>query len=303
MKKLIKIIILVVLVMVSGCAIQKKEENAKVIDTSMFLYKVSNQEGEYSYLFGTCHPGRYPIKSLDKVTEKALDESDLIYLECNMKPSPKETEEITKYNMYNSIRDLGLEDKYENLMKQYKSLKEKPGYALYNVFVINSLINSDPEVLNKANISKFSAIDKYIYEYAQKKKNFKEVEGIEFQMKLITELSGDYSETILDNLANKEMVIKNAKEDLDAYYSGNTQYYEDEQNLLLNQLEQLNDSDKEKYWNILAYNRNIHMKDTLADSIHNNKHDFIGVGCKHLYGKKGIIQLLKDDGYLVECMK
>ena len=40
-----------------------------------------------------------------------------------------------------------------------------------------------------------------------------------------------------------EMVIKSAKEDLDAYYSGNTQYYEDEQNLLLNQLEQLNDSD------------------------------------------------------------
>ena len=142
--------------------------------------------------------------------------------------------------------------------------------------------------------------------YQKTKKNFKEVEGIEFQMKLITELSGDYSETILDNLANKEMVIKSAKEDLDAYYSGNTQYYEDEQNLLLNQLEQLNDSDKEKYekyWNILAYSRNIHMKDTLADSIHNNKHDFIGVGCKHLYGKKGIIQLLKDDGYLVECMK
>ena len=306
MKKLIKIIILVVLVMVSGCAIQKKEENAKFIDTSMFLYKVSNQEGEYSYLFGTCHPGRYPIKSLDKVTEKALDESDLIYLECNMKPSPKETEEITKYNMYNSIRDLGLEDKYENLMKQYKSLKGKPGYALYNVFVINSLINSDPEVLNKANISKFSAIDNYIYEYAQKKKNFKEVEGIEFQMKLLTELSGDYSETILDNLANKEMVIKSAKEDLDAYYSGNTQYYEYEQNLLLNQLEQLNDSDKEKYekyWDILAYNRNIHMKDTLINSINNGKHDFMGIGCKHIYGKEGIIQLLKDDGYLVECMK
>lgn len=240
---------------------------------------------------------------MDKVTEKALDESDSIYLECDMKPSSKETEEITKYNTYNSIRDLGLEDKYENLMKQYKSFKRKPGYALYNVFVINSLINSDPEVLNKANISKFSAIDNYIYKYAQKKKNFKEVEGIEFQMKLITELSGDYSETILDSLANKEMVIKSAKEDLDAYYSGNTQYYEDEQNLLLNQLEQLNDSDQEKYWNILAYNRNIHMKDTLADSIYNNKHDFIGVGCKHLYGKKGIIQLLKDDGYLVECMK
>lgn len=306
MKKLVKLIMVLVLVMVSGCTTQKKEENARVIDTSIFLYKVSNQKGEYSYLFRTCHPGRYPIKSLDKVTEKALDESDSIYLECDMNPSPQKTEEITKYNTYNSIRDLGLEDKYENLMKQYKSLKGKPGYALYNVFVINSLINSDPEVLNKANISKFSAIDNYIYEYAQKKKNFKEVEGIEFQMKLLTELSGDYSETILDNLANKKMVISSAKKDLDAYYSGNTQYYEDEQNLLLEQLEQLNDKDKEKYekyWNVLAYNRNIHMKDTLVNSINNGKHDFIGVGCKHLYGKKGIIQLLKDDGYLVECMK
>ena len=70
MKKLVKLIIVFVLVMVSGCTTQNKEENARVIDTSMFLYKVSNQKGEYSYLFGTCHPGRYPIKSLDKVTEK-----------------------------------------------------------------------------------------------------------------------------------------------------------------------------------------------------------------------------------------
>lgn len=304
MKKLVKLIMVFVLVMVSGCSTQKKEENARVIDTSMFLYKVSNQKGEYSYLFGTCHPGRYPIKSLDKTTEKVLDESDSIYLECSL--DQKEMQKYSKYLSYNSIRQLGLEDLYEDVMKQYKSLEGKSGYVTYNAFAISSIVNSDPEVLKKVNISMYNAIDNYIYNYAQKKKNFKEVEGIEFQMKLLTELSGDYSETILDNLANKEMVIKNAKEDLDAYYSGNTQYYEDEQNLLLNQLEQLNDSDKEKYekyWNILAYNRNIHMKDTLADSIHNNKHDFIGVGCKHLYGKKGIIQLLKDDGYLVECMK
>ena len=178
MKKSVKLVMIIVLLMAGGCATQKKEENTRIIDTSMFLYKVSDQKGGYSYLFGTFHPGRYPIKSLDKVTEKALDESDSIYLECDMKPSPKETEEITKYNTYNSIRDLGLEDKYENLMKQYKSLKGKPGYALYNVFVISSLVISDPEVLNKANISKFSAIDKYIYEYAQKKKNFKEVQEV-----------------------------------------------------------------------------------------------------------------------------
>lgn len=304
MKKLIKIIILVVLVMVSGCAIQKKEENAKVIDTSMFLYKVSNQEGEYSYLFGTCHPGRYPIKSLDKVTEKALDESDSIYLECSL--DQKELQKYSKYLSYYSIRQLGLEDLYEDVMKQYKSLEGKSDYVTYNAFAISSIAGSDLEVLNKVNISKYNAIDNYIYDYAQKKKNFKEVEGVEFQMKLFAKLSKSHSQEILTELKNKKEFINGSKKIIDAYYSGNTQYYEDEQNLLLNQLEQLNDSDKEKYekyWNILAYNRNIHMKDTLADSIHNNKHDFIGVGVRHLYGRKGIIQLLRDDGYLVECMK
>ena len=296
MKKLIKIIILVVLVMVSGCAIQKKEENAKVIDTSMFLYKVSNQEGEYSYLFGTCHPGRYPIKSLDKVTEKALDESDSIYLECSL--DQKELQKYSKYLSYYSIRQLGLEDLYEDVMKQYKSLEGKSDYVTYNAFAISSIAGSDLEVLNKVNISKYNAIDNYIYDYAQKKKNFKEVEGVEFQMKLFAKLSKSHSQEILTELKNKKEFINGSKKIIDAYYSGNTQYYEDEQNLILDYFEHMQDTEKVRnYLNVL------HMKDTLINSINNGKHDFIGVGCKHLYGKKGIIQLLRDDGYLVECMK
>ena len=304
MKKLVKLIMVFVLVMVSGCSTQKKEENARVIDTSMFLYKVSNQKGEYSYLFGTCHPGRYPIKSLDKTTEKVLDESDSIYLECSL--DQKETQKYSKYLSYNSIRQLGLEDLYEDVMKQYKSLEGKSGYVTYNAFAISSIVNSDPEVLKKVNISMYNAIDNYIYNYAQKKKNFKEVESVEFQMKLFADLSKNYSQEMLLELKNKKEFIEGSKKIIDAYYSGNTNYFDNEQNLILDQLDQMNDNEKEKienYLNTLSYNRNVHMKDTLVNSIHNNKHDFIGVGCRHLYGRKGIIQLLKDDGYLVECMK
>lgn len=268
----------------------------------MFLYKVSNQEGEYSYLFGTCHPGRYPIKSLDKVTEKALDESDSIYLECSL--DQKELQKYSKYLSYYSIRQLGLEDLYEDVMKQYKSLEEKSDYVTYNAFAISSIAGSDLEVLNKVNISKYNAIDNYIYDYAQKKKNFKEVEGVEFQMKLFAKLSKSYSQEILTELKNKKEFINGSKKIIDAYYSGNTQYYEDEQNLILDYFEHMQDTEKVRnYLNVLYYNRNIHMKDTLINSINNGKHDFIGVGVRHLYGRKGIIQLLRDDGYLVECMK
>lgn len=302
MKKSVKLVMIIVLLMAGGCTTQKKEENTRIIDTSMFLYKVSNQEGKYSYLFGTCHPGRYPIKSLDKVTEKALDESDSIYLECSL--DQKELQKYSKYLSYYSIRQLGLEDLYEDVMKQYKSLEGKSDYVTYNAFAISSIAGSDLEVLNKVNISKYNAIDNYIYDYAQKKKNFKEVEGVEFQMKLFAKLSKSYSQEILTELKNKKEFINGSKKIIDAYYSGNTQYYEDEQNLILDYFEHMQDTEKVRnYLNVLYYNRNIHMKDTLINSINNGKHDFIGVGVRHLYGRKGIIQLLRDDGYLVECMK
>ena len=125
-------------------------------------------------------------------------------------------------------------------------------------------------------------------------------------MKLFADLSKNYSQEMLLELKNKKEFIEGSKKIIDAYYSGNTNYFDNEQNLILDQLDQMNDNEKEKienYLNTLSYNRNVHMKDTLVNSIHNNKHDFIGVGCRHLYGRKGIIQLLKDDGYLVECMK
>ena len=84
---------------------KRKKKNARVIDTSMFLYKVSNQEGKYSYLFGTCHPGRYPIKSLDKNNRESIRWKwfDLfgMWYETIAK---KKTEEITKiqYVQFNS---------------------------------------------------------------------------------------------------------------------------------------------------------------------------------------------------------
>lgn len=209
MKKIVKLVMIVILVIVSGCTTQKKEENARVIDTSMFLYKVSNQEGNYSYLFGTCHPGRYPIKGLDRITEKILDESDSIYLECSL--DQKEMQKYSKYLSYNSIRQLGLEDLYEDVMKQYKSLKGKSGYVTYNACAISSIVNSDPEVLNKANISVYNAIDNYIYDYDKNKNNFKEVESVEFQMKLFADLSKNYSQEILTELKNKKEFINGTK--------------------------------------------------------------------------------------------
>ena len=47
--KLLKILLIINFIIISGCS----PSQGKVIDTSMFLYKVSNQQGNYVYLLGT----------------------------------------------------------------------------------------------------------------------------------------------------------------------------------------------------------------------------------------------------------
>lgn len=302
--KLLKILLVLSMMTMSGCSARKVKEEGKVIDTSMFLYKVSDHEGNYSYLFGTCHPGRDEIKSLDEITEKVLQESDSIYLECTL--DTQETQKYTKYLSYNSIMDLGLEDMYYDIMDKYSTLKGKSNYVVYNVMAISSIVLSDKEIMAETKLNAFNAVDYYIFNYASDRGNFKEVEGLEKQYKMFAELSKGYSQEILEGLKDKGAQIEATNAILDAYFTGDVDFFEKEQNQTLAAIDQLDGEEKEKavkYQNMLVYDRNVFMKETLENCIKNKEHNFIGVGCRHLYGQKGIIQLLKNDGYIVESMK
>jgi len=59
--------------------------------------------------------------------------------------------------------------------------------------------------------------------------------------------------------------------------------------------EQMNDEDL----NILCYQRNLNWMGKLSKLIP-EKSCFIAVGCMHLVGEKGLILLLKNEGYTVE---
>ena len=297
--KSLKILFVLSVITLLGCSSNEMKDEGKVIDTSMFLYKVSDSDGNYSYLFGTCHPGRDQIKSLDKTTEKALKESDDIYLECTL--DSQKAQKYAHYLTQNSINELGLEDLYYEIMDNYSTLKSS--YVTYNAIAIASIILSDEEIVTQTKLNSYNAIDYYIYNYASDKGNFKEVEGLEKQYKMMAELSKDYSQEILEGLKDKETQINGTNAILDAYYNGDVDFFEKEQNQTLEAINQLDDKVEqkaEKYQNILVYDRNVVMKETLVNCIKNKKYNFIGVGCRHLYGQKGIIQLLKNDGYVVE---
>lgn len=73
----------------------------------------------------------------------------------------------------------------------------------------------------------------------------------------------------------------------------------------LNEIQRLNSSKSaliSDYEDLLLNNRNknwVH----LIPKISSDKPTFFGVGAAHLFGKKGVINLLRDEGYTVEAIQ
>ncbi|WP_198527266.1 TraB/GumN family protein [Candidatus Stoquefichus sp. SB1] len=293
MNSVLMIILSFVVVMnLTGCSLGN--EKGEVIDVSVFLYKIVNSKGNYSYLLGTCHPGRNEIKTLDKVTEDSLNESENIWLEVTLDQS--------QYNSYahylsdNSIDDMKLTEELDKVKEEYFSLKRYSNIETLNAMALSSYALND--ILKDINGNEMNSIDLYIFDYANKKNNFKEIESLEKQFSLFSDISLQCSNYIMESLLDREGYIRDSKEFLDAYYSGNRQYFKRNNKLPVTEFKK----EAELYQKMLGEDRNIFMTNEIKSSIEEECIHFFGIGCRHLYGENGIIELLKQDGYDVISM-
>ena len=290
--KLVSSFILVVVLV--GCGVPTPPRNGEVVDVSPFLYQVIDDKGQYVYLLGTCHPGRPEIKELDKVTEKALSDSDNIYLEVTM--DTKEYEKYTPYLLENSIHELGYDDDLDQIIDEYPSLQELVGLFNLNAMALSSYVTAD--IMNDIDGSANNAIDEYIFDYASKKNNFKEVEGLETQFKLFSDISKTSTKVLLDSMKNRKEYVKASKAILDAYYDGDVEFFEKDGELINSETSE----EMKTYQKQMIDDRNVNMANTVINCINNQDQDFIGVGCRHLYGETGIIKYLEKQGYQVKSL-
>lgn len=289
-----KLLCLLLVFMLCGCSIDKRA-TTKTVDVSPYLYKISDNNNHYLYLLGTCHPGRDQIDKLDITTEKAIKDSQSIVLECSL--DQNETAKYQNYLLENSLGELDLINYIPKLKENYPTLK-KYRVNEFNAMAVSSLVTSD--ILDEVDGNNSTSIDAYLFNLTRSKKiPFEEMEGIEFQMQLFSQLSKESPHAILESLKDRQQLIKSTKLILDSYYNHDldtlaTIY--SYQELPDNEYQQ----EYQNYQQLLIIDRNQTMQAKIIEYLNQNKVVFIGVGVGHVVGYLGLITSLSAAGYKVE---
>lgn len=261
------------------------------------LWKVSGNGIEKpSYLFGTVHAICKEDAFLSQNLRKAIENADRIYLELDMDNLFFEAiGSINNMKMANdtTLADLLTPEEYKRVKKYFEKNASMIPFSMletYKPMLASALLMEATGLCDEQ-----VAIETLVMEEA--KKNKKRIDGLEtmaYQMsifdsipyklqaqELVKSISGD---------ANEESGLKEFKELIDAYKKQDLDK--------LNSLISSSDAQLMRYDDLLLGNRNrnwvIKLKDILS-----SKSVVVAVGAGHLPGNKGLINLLRKEGYTV----
>ena len=276
---------------------------------AQLLWKVSgNGLNQPSYIIGTHHLA--PFSIMDSITglQKALSETQQVYGELKMSEMqiPATTEKMQKAMMIAndttltsllSSEDFETANKFckENLMLDLNMApKLKPAFLLNNVVVMAYV----------KHIGKFNPQEQLdTFFQSQATQNGKKVDGLEtaeFQFNLLFNGSSlqRQAQLLMCTLNNIDTEVENLKKLTNAYMkqdlSTMLQISEERKG------NQCDSSPSEE--DAMIYNRNKSWAEKLP-AIMKAAPTFVAVGALHLPGEKGLLNLLKKQGYKVEPVK
>jgi uncharacterized protein YbaP (TraB family) len=249
----------------------------------------------------------YPLP--DRV-ERAFEQSDVLVVEADISSSKmgqhlKLTMEKGMYSGNETLKD-NISEKTYQLAE--KILKEKGiDIILYQKFKpwFLALTISGMELI-KLGFDPNHGVDKYFIDKANKdfsmermeKMEIVELEGIEYQINLFDNLTQAENDSFLFSTLQEILHYTNdIKPMVFAWAQGQ-----------VSQLEQLLTKNIDKYKELshiykkFVDDRNFKMVKKIVTYMNTPKTHFIVVGAAHLVGKKGIIQLLKNKGFILEQM-
>lgn len=276
---------------------------------AQLLWKVSgNGLNQPSYIIGTHHLA--PFSIMDSITglQKALSETQQVYGELKMSEMqiPATIEKMQKAMMIAndttltsllSPEDFETANKFckENLMLDLNMApKLKPAFLLNNVVVMAYV----------KHIGKFNPQEQLdTFFQSQATQNGKKVDGLEtaeFQFNLLFNGSSlqRQAQLLMCTLNNIDTEVENLKKLTNAYMkqdlSTMLQISEERKG------NQCDSSPSEE--DAMIYNRNKSWAEKLP-AIMKAAPTFVAVGALHLSGEKGLLNLLKKQGYKVEPVK
>ena len=259
-------------------------------EKSSLLWKIEGDNIQTSYIFGTIHMMPQKDFSMPQKVKDAFEGSDEIYLELDM-DSPEMMQEMMKEMM------IGEQDLLSNhvdsteykLLDAYLKENVGMGFAQFNKF--------KPLYMSSTIMSSFMGKQVASYEMTfigmakAAKKELKGLETVNDQMSVFDSIPyedqlDELVEMLYDPEETKElygkMVAKYKSENIDSLYNFTLTSFDND----------------EKMIDALLLNRNKNWVKKIPE-ISKEKKVIYAVGAGHLGGKKGVIQLLKDEGYTV----
>ncbi len=281
--------LLVTLVSITSLA-QNNEEN------NTLLWKISGNGIEKpSYLFGTVHMICKEDAYLSNNLVKAIENADRVYLELDMDNLFEMVGAMMKMKMKNdtTLADLLTPQEYKRIKEYFESNVSMLPFSVLETYkpLLASALLMESSMVCDAQV----AMEQLVMEAA--KKYEKRIEGLEsmaYQMSIFDSIPYKLqARELLKSISadNKELDDKKEMKALmDAYK---------EQDLKkLGDMISKSDQEMMQYQDILLINRNINWVEKLKKLL-KDKSLVIAVGAGHLPGEKGVINLLRKEGYKV----
>lgn len=266
-----------------------------------FLWEIQT-EGKSSYLLGSIHflkKESYPLK---EVIEKTYANTDTLVLEidfskANLFQMPALVKEKAQYAEGETLQDNLSETSYQLVKKTLKTRYniDIQDYHRFKAWYVAMEVES--RELQKLGFSPFYGIDMYFLNKSTGKKKLAGLETIEFQLNLLDSFSKKEQELFLIHTLTETGQFGALVNKIVKYWTDGD----------IDQMEELLEEDSKKapkelegIGEKLLDKRNITMTKGILELLKKDKSYFIVVGAAHLVGKKGIISLLKKEGYNIK---
>jgi len=287
--KRISAVLLISLLAISSHA-QHADENKTL------LWKISGNGLEKpSYLFGTIHMLCADDAVLSSNMKKAISSCDEVYFEVDMDNLFEMIGAISKMKMTGdtTLQDLLSKEDYKKVKNYFETKSSLLPFSMLETF--KPILAASTLEEGSLPCENTAMMEQVIMEEA--KKNKKKIQGMEtmaYQAGLLDsipyKLQAQQLVSYIDGVSTGDKEDKQMKEMFDAYKKQDLKKLED---LMVE-----TDAGMAGFTDLLLYHRNQNWVKKLK-SLMSEKSLVIAVGAGHLPGEKGVINLLRKEGYTV----
>jgi uncharacterized protein len=276
-----------------GCKSQSNKSLAKKNnDNNTLLWQVS---GKYlkkpSYLFGTFHLLCKDDIKFSEQLKNSLRTADEVYMEMDMDDPSTMLSGLLYMNMKDGkkLKDLYTADEYKKVESYFSDSLGMPMMMFQSIkpyFLVAMLY---PKMMN---CNTASGVEEELMKLS--KENKKEIKGLETMQ---------FQASVFDSIPY-EWQAKELLKNIDSFSVYKKEFdtmileYKNQQLSAMEKLLAKSEFGSDKYEDILLTKRNINWVDQLK-SIMKKESVFVAVGAGHLVGEKGLLNLLRKEGYTV----